>query len=157
MNKIRYLISALLGPLALAVLVAVLAGMTACGSRETELPFETIERRDQSGSGREWEAREPGLMVISVLEDSAQADDLFTEEAQAQLREVDLDVYFVVAAFLGRQGRGHEGIDIERVVRRGENVLVYVQAGNPTGDLMETSPYHLVKVRRYAVRSQVDL
>jgi hypothetical protein len=122
--------------------------LTACQPRESELPFETIERRDWPGSGREWEVREAGMMIMATSEDLAQTDNLFTEDAQAQLRELDFDAYFAVAVFLGWQGSGHEGIDIERVVRRGDEVSVYVKVGGPRGTDEETSPYHLVKVRK---------
>jgi hypothetical protein len=124
----------------------VLVGMTACQPREEELPFETIERLDASGTGELWQAKEPGLMVIATLEDLAQIDDLFTKDAQVQLREVDFDAHLAAAAFLGQQGSGHEGIQIERVVRQGDEVSVFVQVGNPKGTPEVSSPYHLVKV-----------
>jgi len=130
------------------VLTLPLLYLAACQPRENELSFEAVERRDWPGSGREWEAREPGLMVIATSEDLAQIDDLFTEDAQAQLCEVDFNVYFAVAAFLGWQGSGHEGIWIEQVARRGEGVAVHVRVGKPGWTSEVTSPYHLVKVRK---------
>jgi hypothetical protein len=120
----------------------------ACQPRESELPFETIERRDTAGTGEIWEAREPGLMIMATSEDLVQIDSLFTRDVQAQLREVDFNACFAVTVFLGWQGSGHEGIDIERVVRRGDEVSVYVQVGGPRGTDEVTSPYHLVKVRK---------
>jgi hypothetical protein len=134
------------------MVIVPLAGLmllVACQPQERELPFETIERRrDWPGSGKEREARDPGLMIIAASEDLIQIDTLLTQEVQTQLREIDFGAYFAIAAFLGHQGSGHEGIDVEQIVRRGDDVLVYVQVGNLTGDLMETSPYHLVKIRK---------
>lgn len=131
------------------VLVAGLMFLIACQPQETDLSFETVERRrDWPGSGKEREAREPGLIVIAASEDLIQIDTLLTKEVQTQLREIDFSAYFAIAAFLGHQGSGHEGIDVEQIVRRGDDVLVHVQVGNLTGDLMETSPYHLVKIRK---------
>jgi hypothetical protein len=119
-----------------------------CQPRENALPFETIERLDEGGTGERWEAKEPGLVVIATSEDLTQVNDLFTKDAQAQLYEVDFGIYFAIAAFLGRQGSIHEGIDIEQVLHWGDKVSVYVQVGRPGFGAMETSPYHLVKVRK---------
>jgi len=122
--------------------------LTACRPRDNELSFETIERLDEAGTGERWGAREPGLMVIAASQDLAQIDNLFTADAQDQLRELDLNAYFAVAAFLGVQGAGHEGIQIERVVRREDDIAVYVQVGRRRGEDTVTSPYHLIKIRK---------
>jgi len=145
MKKLGDVLKGVAGVLLLAGLAVVL---TACKPKEIELPFETIERLDTSVTGEIWEAREPGLMVIATLEDLAQIDDLFTKDAQAQLREMDSDIHFAVAAFLGWQGSGHEGIWIEQVVRRGDQIAVHVRVGRPGGTSVVTSPYHLVTVRK---------
>ena len=145
MKKLGDVLKSVAGVLLLAVLAVVLVS---CKPKEIELPFETIERRQGAGTGELWEAREPGLMVIATSEDLAQIDGLFTEDAQAQLCEVDFNACFAVAAFLGWQGSGHEGIWIEQVARRGEGVAVHVRVGKPGWTSEVTSPYHLVKVRK---------
>jgi hypothetical protein len=131
-----------------ATALMVLVGMTACQPREEKLPFETIERLDASGTGELWEAKESGLMVIAAPEDLAQIDDLFTKDAQAQLHKVDFDTHFAVTVFLGWQPDSHEGVQIDRVVRRRDRIAVYAQGGKPGPEPVETSPYHLVKVEK---------
>jgi hypothetical protein len=121
-------------------------GLIGCRPKETELPFETIEHRESAGVI--WEAKEPELMIMSTPEDLAQINDLFTKDAQAQLRAMDFDTYFAIASFLGRQGDSHEGIQIERAVRRGDAISVYVHVGKPGMFEIVSSPYHLVKVRK---------
>jgi hypothetical protein len=87
-------------------------------------------------------------MIIANSKDLAQIGDLFTPDAQAQLREVDFDTCFAVAVFLGWQPISHGGLQIERVVHRGDKVSVHVQVGKPGGENEASSPYHLVKVRK---------
>jgi hypothetical protein len=131
--------------LCLAILV-IYAGAIGCRPEEIELPFETIEQEE--AAGEIWYTEEPGLMIIATPEDLAQIDDLFTKDAQVQLREMDFGSYFAIASFLGRQGGSHEGIETQRVVRRGDAVSVYVHVGRPGMFEIVTSPYHLVKVRK---------
>jgi hypothetical protein len=131
-----------------ATALMVLAGMTACQPREEELPFETIERLDASGTGELWQTKEPGLMVIATPGDLAQIDDLFTKDAQAQLRELDFDAHFAATVFLGWQPDSHGGVQIERVVRERDRIAVYAQVRKPELKPEETSPYHLVKVEK---------
>jgi hypothetical protein len=122
--------------------------LTACQPQERDLSFETIERRDGAGTGELWEAKEPGLMILATTEDSSRIDNLFTEDAQTQLWKVDFSAYLVVAVFLGRQPSSHDGVQIERIVRQGDKVAVYVQVGRRRGEDTVTSPYHLTKIRK---------
>ena len=128
------------------VTLVICAGAVGCRTEEIELPFEPMEQEEAAGKTRDTE--EPGLMIIATPEDLAQIDDLFTKDAEAQLREMDFDTYYAIASFLGRQGGSHEGIETERVVRRGDAVSVYVRIGRPGMFEIVTSPYHLVKVRK---------
>jgi hypothetical protein len=131
--------------LCLAILM-IYAGAIGCRPEEIELPFETIEQEE--AAGEIWYTEEAGLMIIATPEDLAQIDDLFTKDAQVQLREMDFGSYFAIASFLGRQGGSHEGIETQRVVRRGDAVSVYVHVGRPGMFEIVTSPYHLVRVRK---------
>jgi hypothetical protein len=137
------------GIIALLLFAGLAVALTACKPKVIELPFETIERLDQSGTGEMWKPIEPGLMVIATAEDLAEIDGLFTKDAQAQLREMDYETYFAVAAFLGHRGSVSAGIWIEQVVRRGDEIAIYVgQQTKSFTQSIETSPYHLVKVRK---------
>ncbi len=119
--------------------------LSACKSQEVELPFETIERSDYSP---QYENKEPSLTVVANLDNVEELEEWITPKAIEQLRKTDYKTHFAIAAFLGWQSTGHEGIRIEQIVRRGNSVSVYALVGNPTGETEVTSPYHLVKVQK---------
>ena len=144
MSKIRSLISALLGLLALAALV----GMTACGPREIELPFETIEQSDLG----DYSIHEPRIMLIASQREAGQLEGLVSQAALGQLVELDFQQYFAIVIFRGNQGTSGYDVMVERVVMRGEKVVVYTQFWEPSPHYtvreIVTSPYHIIKVRR---------
>ncbi len=117
----------------------------ACTPQEEELPFETIERADYS---QRYEDREPGLVIVTNVDEVNQLDGWISPKAVEELRGMDYDGYFAVIAFLGWQPTGHEGIRIERVVRQGDTVSIYALVGRPTGETRISSPYHLVKIQK---------
>jgi len=129
-------------------IVVMLVGMTACGPRETELLFESIEQRQTAGTGKLYESEKPGLMIIAQPEGLTQVNDLVTASARAQLEKMDFDTYFAVIAFLGWQPNSHEGVRIEHITRRAHEVSILARFGRPGGSDVVTSPYHLVKVRK---------
>jgi len=43
-------------------ILVTLAGLSACQPKEVDLPFETIERRDASGTGQVYKDKSPGLI-----------------------------------------------------------------------------------------------
>jgi hypothetical protein len=128
------------------LLALFLLSLAACRPQEIELPFESIERFQWATEL--WKSKEPGLVVIASVDDLTQIDNLVTEDAQAQLRELDFSVYFAVAVFIGWHHDVHEGITIRQIIRRGNVTALYAWAGKRTGKDMATSPYHLIKVRK---------
>ena len=125
-----------------------LAGLTACGPGETELPFETIERSDLG----DYSVREPRLILITAPQEIDQVEGLITREALDRLVELDFGQYFAIAVFRGTQATSGYDVIVERVARRGDKIVVYAQFWSPSphyGVRNEaTSPYHLIKVRR---------
>jgi hypothetical protein len=116
---------------------------------ETDLTFETIEQRELGGS---YEARQPGLIVISSFQDLANLDGLVTDEAMAKLQELDYAAYFALVVFQGWKPTTEYSVQIDRVARTGKTINVYAQFHEPRpdelkGDLV-TSPYHLVQVQK---------
>lgn len=130
----------------------VLVGLNACQSKEATLSFETIERRDASGTGQVYQDRQPGLLVITTPEEAASLDALVTPEAQAQLQSLNYDAYFVIAVFQGRKPTTGYDIEIERITRLGSKVTIYARFLEPKPNAEkapeETSPYHLVRVQK---------
>ncbi len=135
-------------------IVVVLMGMTACGPRETELSFETIERGDYS----DYSLQEPRVVLVSSQDDITQLAGLVSQEALGRLAELDLKQYFVVAVFCGRRASSGYDVIIERLLGKNDTVIIYAQFWEPSPHWealdTETSPYHLVKVRRDSDVSQ---
>ncbi len=144
--------------LCLALLV-ILAVVTACGpkptqSQETDLPFETIERRDWSGEiGLEpYSGAEPHVILVTSRPEIDRLKLLVTPQAMAQLAALDFGQYFAVAVFRGRKPYlGYDTI-IERVAKRDNKIVIYVQFWELSPyyayGAMATSPYHVIQVRR---------
>jgi len=129
-------------------IVVILAGMTACGPREIELPFETIERSDYG----DYSIREPRLILITAPQEIDQVEGLITQEALDRLAELDFGQYFAIAVFRGCQPDSGYDTIIKRVARRGDKVVVYAQFWEPSPHYPvtheATSSYHLVKVHK---------
>ena len=140
----------------LVLLVIAFAGLFACRVRETEpppetttpkgveLPFEIIEQC-QLGCGALWPLDAPGLIVVPGLYSLWQIEDLVSDEAGESLRALDYDRYFAVAVFV--DVRAHrEHITIERVLRRGDTVVIDARMGGMAAHEGIITPHHLVKV-----------
>ena len=87
-------------------------------------------------------------MILTSWEELGPRDKLFTAQGQASLYDMDWQTSFALAAFLGWQGSSHEGIWIDRIERRGTEVLVIAHAGRRGPASVVTSPYHLVEVEK---------
>jgi len=118
---------------------------------EVELPFETLEQTEWgSGTGREYEAGEPGLAVITRPEEAGHADDWASPDAQTQLQAPDYSAYVALVAFQGWQPSSGYGVQIDRITRLENAVNVYAQFSEPEPgtEMLDaiTFPYHLVQV-----------
>jgi len=133
-------------------IVVILAGMTACGSRETELSFETIERNDTYSPEEGYGGLEPYVVLVTTRQEINQFEGLISQAALDHLAELNFEQYFAIAVFRGRQPYSGYATIIERVVRQVDKILVYAQFWEPRSNqvilTMETSPYHLIKVHR---------
>jgi len=129
-------------------IVVILAGMTACGPREIELPFETIERIDYG----DYSIREPRLILITTPQEIDQVEGLITQEALDRLAELDLGQYFAIAVFRGTQATSGYDVIVERVARQGDKIVIRAQFWEPSPHYAVldevTSPYHLISVPR---------
>ena len=66
----------------LLYVVITIVGVSACQPKEFGLPFETIEKRDASGTGQVYEDKQPGLIIIAKPEEVANLDALVTPMAK---------------------------------------------------------------------------
>ena len=130
-------------------IVVILVGMTSCGPGETELSFETIEQYHRSEG---YDNLEPRLVLVTSRQEIDQVEGLVSQESLDQLAELDFQQYFAIAVFRGAQATSGYDTIIERVTRRGDKIVVYAQFWEPRPDqvilTIETSPHHLIKVRR---------
>jgi hypothetical protein len=144
MEKYRYL-------LRLTILI-ILVAMTACGPEGTELPFETIERNDTYSPEEGYGGLEPRVVLVTTRREIDHLEGLISQAALDQLVELDFEQYFAIAVFRGRQPYSGYATIIERVARQGDKIVVYAQFWEPRSNqvilTIETSPYHLIKVRR---------
>ncbi len=115
---------------------------------ETELAFETIERA--SDGPRYYTEREPKLILITNRQEIERLDAMVSVKALERLAETDFEQYFAVAVFRGHFATGCCWVTIQRVGRRGDQVVLYAEFGEARGPLTQgsISPYHLVRVQR---------
>jgi len=144
------------GHLLWAIIVTGLVGtalmITSCKPQERDLPFETIEQKEWAGTGQSYEAREPGLMIISRLQDITSLDKLVTDGAMTKLKELDYDNCFVLVVFQGWKPTTGYRVQIDRTTRTGKMINIYTQFLEPKPEEAKadaiTSPYHLVQVQK---------
>jgi len=129
-------------------IVVTLIGIIACGPRETELPFETIERSDYG----DYSIHEPRVVLVTNRQEIDQLKGLLSQAALDQLAELDFQLYFAIAVFRGTQATSGYDVIVDHVTRRGDKIVIRAQFWEPSPHweiLNEvTSPYHLIKIRR---------
>jgi hypothetical protein len=140
--------------LAALLLVAVGAILPACQPQETELPFETIEQKDFSGTGAYYENQEPALIVIAAPQEAELVLNFITPDAAERLNRINYDSYFIIAIFQGMKPSGGYGVNITRISSRNHQITVEVNFQKPVPGFERTnvitSPYQLVQVEKPA-------
>ena len=140
--------------LVLASVLGMLFGLGACNPAPTEatLPFETIEQKELAGTGKPYELREPGLIIISRIDEVNNLNGLITDEAKAKLQAVDYSGYFALLVLQGWKPTMGYKVSIDHIARIENTVNIYAEFLEPEPDKeispAETSPYHLVKVQK---------
>ncbi len=129
-----------------------LTGTTSCGSKEVELPFETIERNDSHSAEEGYVGLEPCAVLVTNQDDVERLEGLISQVALDQLAGLNFEQYFVVAVLRGRQPTSGYNTIIERVAKQGDKIVVYAQFWEPSPhwevQSAETSPYHLIRVHK---------
>jgi hypothetical protein len=135
------------------MLVCLAFELTACKpkSGETALSFETIEQDVYAvDTGKLYDSHEPGMVIISRVEEIDNLDGMVSKAGLKQLQALDYNQYFTLAVFQGKKGSIGYDIQVNRIKRSGNTVNVYAQLNEPPPDIAvgatETSPYHVVKV-----------
>jgi len=117
----------------------------------SELPFERIAEGDQS----RYESREPALIVVASPEEIAKVADLFGSlppEIRERLQALDYTTHVALAVFQGLKNPGGYRVRIERIARRGNEVVCYALSLSPKPDEVRTMevtpPFQLVQVTK---------
>ncbi|MEW5871040.1 MAG: hypothetical protein AB1894_17330 [Chloroflexota bacterium] len=87
--------------------------------KEVDLTFQSIEQKASSGTGNLYEAKQPGLMVISRPEEVDSLNGLVTNEAKQALLAVNYGKYFALATFQGWKPSSGFSTLVNRVTRVG--------------------------------------
>jgi len=138
----------------LALLAALMIGIVILyqvASRR-ELTFETIEQIVTLDVFKQWQDKEPGLLIIAGPDDLAEAEQFITSEALLALSHLDFTTHLAIIAFRGWIPTGGGFVRIEHVRHQGNEISIYAQTtlNNPLGGgpAVETSPYHLIKMSK---------
>ena len=116
-----------------------------------ELAFETVERdRAPDVPSRFFPRREPGLLILTGSDDLTGASRFVNSEAIRLMGGLDWETHFAVLVFRGWQAKNVAEFGIDRLVRQGDEVVIYASTGAIGEELIPTSPYHLITVRRTA-------
>jgi len=113
-----------------------------------ELPFETVESDDWSKEP----VCEQRLVLVTNQAELEQLTNHISTKAMGHLSDLDYEKYFVIAVFRGGKPTSGYDVEIERVVKQDERILVYTLLWelSPYYGVIEeeTAPYHVVKVQR---------
>jgi hypothetical protein len=137
--------------------LTILTGLVLFGCKGPEprdLPFETIESADLLGPGEYSEEETPKIIIITELEQvDDRVGDAVSPQAQAQLRDLDFDRYFVVGVFQGRRPYIYwaSGVEIQRIEQRGDTITILAHFYEPIEDQVRggmAAPYQLLRIRK---------
>jgi hypothetical protein len=125
-----------------------------------ELAFETIERAETPGTGGEYPGRDPRVVVIARVEEIDALKDTISIAAQNELRKLDFNSYFAIAVFQGLKNTNKYGVDIQRVIRNGNQIAVFAHFTERDPELeaadIITSPYHIVRVEKDGFQGEFE-
>ena len=111
--------------LLLSMLIAFpLAG---CKPHETDLNFETIEQKDEPYTGKRYESGDPGIMVITKVEEISNVDSWVSDAAISTLNTLDYQSNFAIVVFQGRKPTDRYSVQIERITRSEDKVFFYIK------------------------------
>lgn len=127
---------------------------------EAELPFETIEMAEIPGTGYEYQGREPTLVIVAEIGDISKLGSSVSTKSQSSLESLNFSDYFAVAAFQGLKDTTMYGVEIQRILRKGNAITIYVHftERDPSvgAGAIITSPYHIVKIPRQGLNGKME-
>ncbi len=117
-----------------------------------ELPFETIEKSESSGTGYGFRGVEPDIAVVFDKDSIPQLTNTISPQALSSLQEVDFRKYYVLVVYQGIKPTTNYGVEIQHIIMQEDTITIDARftERDPAmwaGDIV-TSPYHLVRVPR---------
>jgi hypothetical protein len=138
------------------VVLFLLLSMAACSSTsppvqagEVVIPFEEVS---MSVDGSAYEGQEPKLLLATTLEELAEIKALASSAPVPEIEQVALSKYAVIALFRGVQPSTNYKVVVETILSNNDILIIRAQYWEPDPNIesatVETSPYHIVKVRQ---------
>ena len=129
-------------------LIVLLAG---CREQGEALPFETVIPLEGSfDSG--WDNPEPGLLVITTLEEGEAAEALLDpfDQITPDVTSIDFQTHLALIMFCGSRGVGIGGQKINQVRLQDRTMMIAADYCLPAGEGPDVaaSPFHLIKLER---------
>ena len=124
----------------------------ACNSepKKVDLTFESIEQIDWAGP-KSYKAIDPGLKVISRIEELESLDGLITEKARKALLGLDYNDNFALIVFQGWKPSTGYSIQVDRITRVGDDVNIYLRFNEPEPDTFHSLNFMVVLENRQPV------
>lgn len=142
-----------------SVLFLILAALAACQpivaptkqANEIDVPFETVVLNEgEVGIDLNKVSPEPQLLLLTSPDELVMIADNVNSDTLAALQQIDFQRFSVIVLLRGRKPSYNYQTVIERITKRGNQLVVYSQFWEPNPvypvAAAETSPYHLVTV-----------
>jgi hypothetical protein len=120
--------------------------------KEINLAFDTIEQTDWPGTIHPYDRRDPGITIISSLNEIESIVDLVSETTYIELNKLNFEKNFVIIIFQGEKISSGYSVKITQVTRLDTIINVYAlfiepKPNEPKNDEM-TSPYQVIQVMK---------
>lgn len=120
----------------------------------------TTEETEELKIKKEWKGYQSGYTEPAklVIQNEDEWKKVWPQVSSPQLPkpalpEVNLETEIVIAVFMGERQTGGYGIEIRRVVKHKEEIVVHVEEQHPQPDSLVTmaltQPYHIVVIPKF--------
>jgi hypothetical protein len=99
-------------------------------------------------------------VIVAEIGDISKLGNSVSTKSQSSLESLNFSDYFAVAAFQGLKGTTMYGVEIQRILRKGNAITIYAHftERDPTvgAGAIITSPYHIVKIPRQGLSGKIE-
>lgn len=118
--------------------------ISGCIEESKQLEFQTVDQGDNSG----YSEMQPKFQIASTQENWYS---LLNSYFQGQIKDVNLEEFLVVAAFMGVKDSSGYGVSIEKISQAGKEIEISIEFKETTEKIVfpaSTQPYHIVKIKK---------